>query len=209
LGGARDVYLAAFKQPLERPAFAPRLPAPTKDRKPVGEERGPFGVELGVSGVVAGWTGGQVLLGGDGSGRVRLGRWVIVEARLGARRVRAVELANGSIEGSGVSGGVGLALDPFGTRQAGISFGARLAGAWLRYVVTDRRGVRYGRAQAGAVSLAGTTTAFMSLSEPLCVTLDLALGGALRSVTVRDQERRAPGLHGVVVASAAGLAARF
>jgi hypothetical protein len=100
-------------------------------------------------------------------------------------------------------------MSPAGSkRHRGARIG-RKSRAWLRYVVTDRRGVRYGRAQAGAVSLAGTTTAFMSLSEPLCVTLDLALGGALRSVTVRDQERRAPGLHGVVVASAAGLAARF
>jgi hypothetical protein len=66
-----------------------------------------------------------------------------------------------------------------------------------------------GSATTGALSLAGTATGFVKVSGPLCVTLDVALGGALHSIAVRDHEQRAPGMEGFMLASAAGVAVQF
>jgi len=170
----------------------------------------PWSIELGVAGTFASWTGGEVLLGADLAGRAHFGPWVITELRLGARKSRAVELGNGDIDGQGVAAALGVAVDaaPF-VRHAGVSFGARLGADFLRYAATDSGDVPYDGGDATAVSLAGTTTGFVDLSGALRLTADVAVGGALHSVVIREDERTLSGMRGVLLAGAVGLAAHF
>ena len=115
----------------------------------------------------------------------------------------------GTIDGRGGSGSVGFALSALESVGAGVSFGARLGGDWLHYVVLDRQGARYGSGDVRAASLLGTVTGFGRLAGPLCVTVDVAVGGALHPVVFRDEGRLVSGLSGVVLSTAAGMAARF
>ncbi len=187
----------------------PQPPPPPADVPPKPEPR-PFGVELGAAAVGAGWTGGEVLLGVDATGRARLGRWLLAELRLGGRATRPVELEHGSVDGRGAAGAVGLALDatPF-ARQAGVSFGARLGVDWLRYATRDRGELSHAGGDGNAVSLAGTATGFVVLSGALCLTVDAAVGGALHTVVVRENGEAISGTSGVLFQGALGLGAHF
>jgi hypothetical protein len=151
-----------------------------------------------------------VLFGADAAGRVHPGRWVIAELRLGGRRTQPVELENGSLDAQGVSLALGLSFDTTpDARHAGVSLGARLGGDFLRYAAVGRDGVLYGGGDATAVSLSGTTTAWVALSGALRLTIDASAGGALHSVVVRVDEQSISGLHGALLAGAIGLAAHF
>jgi hypothetical protein len=170
----------------------------------------PFGFEAGAAGVVAGWTAGDLLFGADAAGRAHLNRFLIAELRLGARKSRSVKLENGSLDGQGMAAAIGLSFDAApGARQAGVSFGARLQGDFLRYAAVDRDEVVYGGGDATAVSLSGATTAWVALSGVLRLTVDAAAGGALHRVIVRVDEQSVSGVRGVLLSGGVGLAAHF
>jgi hypothetical protein len=163
-----------------------------------------------VSGVVAGWTGGEVLIGADLVGQVRVVGRLVAELRLGGRRTRAIDLTTGSMDGHGAAGAVGLLVEPFEARSLGVSVGARLSGDWLRYLIVDQRTQGYyGSADVGAVSVVGTAAVFARLLYPVRITLDVAAGGALHSVVIRERDRRTSGLSGLLLSTAAGLAVEF
>lgn len=170
----------------------------------------PWRTELGVVGAGSVWTGGEALFGADLSGRLHLNRWLIAELRLGARTTRSVALEVGSIRGQGIAGAAGVSIDATpGTRRAGVSFGARLGMEWLNYAVQDDLDRDSNDADAAALHLAGTTTAFVMLSEPLCLMVDAAAGFALHSIALRESDRSASQLNGASVSGAVGLAAQF
>jgi hypothetical protein len=216
---ARELALAVAellrRADMDSPAEAPP-PKPPQRVEPsravaaLPPEPRSWNVELGVAGAFASWTGGEVLLGADVTGRGHWGRWVIVELRLGGRKSRALTLTNGSIDGRGVSAAVGVALDamPF-VRDAGVSFGARLGADWLRYAATEGGDVPYDGGDATSVNVAGTTTGFVDLSETLRLTADVAVGGALHSVAIREDERTLSSTRGVLLGGAVGLSSYF
>jgi hypothetical protein len=196
------------------PVPAPLRPVPERRtaaqaRPQVRAERRPVRFDVGVSGVGSGWTGGEVLLGADVDSRVRFGRWFIAELRAGGRKSRSVELSVGTVAAHGAALGVGLALALLDAPLAGVSLGTRVEGGWLRYVVLDRAGRDYGSGDALSLSLLGAAAAFARLAGPLRFTADVALGGALRSITVRDHAELVSGMSGLVVSSAAGMAVEF
>jgi hypothetical protein len=194
------------------PPPAPKPAPPVQPPKPPPVEptqRGWVG-ELGVSGVVLNWTGGELWLGVDAVGRAHLGRYLIVDLELGPRTTQAVDLTSGAIRGRGVGGRLGLSLDITpGMRRLGLSIGASLGGDWLRYTAEDRSGVAYGSGNAGAMSAAGTTSAFVLISDPVCLTLRAAAGGALHSIQIRDNGLAVSGARGVLLSGAIGVAALF
>jgi len=205
---------AETQSPPETPApptaAAPVPRAPPKPPATTLHEPVPWTVELGVSGGVVGWTGGEVLFAADLPGRIRVARWLVAELRLGGRKTRGIDLENGTLDGSGVATAAGLSLDATpDTKRVGVSFGARLGVDWLRYSAVDHGGSELGDADAVAVHAAGTTTAFVALSGPICLTLDAAVGGALHSIVIQESERSVSGVSGVLLSSAVGFAAHF
>ena len=54
-------------------------------------------------------------------------------------------------------------------------------------------------ADATAVNVTGTTTGFVALSEALCLTVDAAVGGALHSVVIREEEEAISSMRGVLI----------
>jgi hypothetical protein len=203
------------------PAREPKLKSEgqTKSERQPGSEgerevalgRAPvWRAELGIAGAGSVWTGGQTLLGADVSGRVHLNRWLIAEVRVGAKATRPVYLESGSIQGRGLSGAVGLALDATPSeRRAGVAFGARLGVDWLDYAVQDSMDRTSNHEDAVATHLAGTTTGFVVLSDPLCLTVDASAGFPLHSIAIRENNRSAAQVDGVSVSGALGLAAQF
>jgi hypothetical protein len=190
---------ATLSRPIE-------LPSPSPPRR---VDRG-WDFALGLSGVVLNWTGGELWLGVDASGRTHLGRHWIVELELGPRGTHTVDLNSGTLRGRGAGGRVGLSLDATpGMRHLGLAVGASLGGDWFRYTADDRNGVEYGGGNAGAVSAAGTTSAFVVLSDPICLTLRAAVGGALHSIQIRDNGQAISGARGVLLSGAIGAAALF
>jgi hypothetical protein len=188
---------------------APRpieLPRPSPSPRP---ERG-WDVALGVSGIVLNWTGGERWFGVDANGRTHLGRYLILDLEIGPRAVKSVNLNAGTLRGRGVGGHVGLSFDVTPSlRHVGLSLGASLGGDWLRYSAEDRNGVEYGGGGAGALSAAGTTSAFVALSDPVCLTFRTAVGGALHSIRIRDNGLAVSGARGVLLSGAVGVAALF
>ncbi len=206
----RRVDLEQASEP-SAPSVAPP-PEPTPLEEPARVEPAPpsWRVEVGAHAIASGWTGGELLFGADLSGRVHLGRFLIAELELGGRKTRSTALASGKLSGYGLASGVGLALDATpGWRRAGVSFGARLGGDWLRYTAVSGAGASYGGGDAGVVSVAGTTTAFVALSGPFSATFRAAVGGALHSIQIRDNGRAISGARGMMLSSALGVAARF
>ncbi|HEX6272205.1 MAG TPA: hypothetical protein VFZ53_04175 [Polyangiaceae bacterium] len=178
--------------------------------QPPSPEPRPWNLELGLTGAFASWTGGEVLFGADIAGRAHWGRWVILELRLGGRKSRAVTLSNGAVDGRGAAAALGVALDamPF-VRHAGVSFGARLGADWLRYAASESGDASYDGGDATSVSVAATTTGFVDLSEALRLTADVAVGGALHSVAIREDERTVSSTRGVLLGGAVGLSTYF
>jgi hypothetical protein len=200
----------------EKPPMPPPPPvsttAPHRNATSIAPtpERASFGVEVGATGVVSSWTGGELLFGADAIGRVHLGPRVIAELRLGGRKTQRVDLENGSLDAQGVTLALGVAFDATpDARHAGVSFGARLGGDFLRYAAVDRDEVLYGGGDATAVSLSGTTTGWVALSKAFRLTIDASVGGALHSVVVRVDEQSVSAMHGAVLAGSLGLAAHF
>lgn len=184
-------------------------PSP-KEPEPRSPQWRPWQLEIGGSGAVAGFSAGELLLGTDMTGRVRLGRFLLAELRAGARQTTRLELERGSMAGRGFVAMAGLSFDALpDMRWAGVSFGARVEADWLSYEVADDAGITYGRAQAQALTAAGATTAFVSVAEPLCLTLDAAVGMALYPVIIRENEHTQSGLRGVAWSFALGLAAHL
>ena len=207
----RRVEAASPPPPPPPPAPSPP-PEPVVPVEPVPlpSEPRPWQAELGISGVVVGWTGGEVLLGADVPGRMRLNRFLIAELRVGARKSRALELENGTMDGSGVDAAAGLSLDATPSlRTVGVSFGGRLGATFLRYAAADRDGDTYGGKDAAALYATANTTAFVTLSGPVCLTLDAAVGGALHSIVIEVNGRSVSEASGILLSSAVGLAARF
>ena len=199
--------------PEASPVSHPPVPPPAKEpvaAQAVAPDTKPWSIELGVSGVIAGWTGGEMLFGADVAGRAHIARFVIVELRLGGRKSRPVDLADGSLDGRGVAAAVGLSFDATpGVRQAGVSFGARLGVDWLRYAAIDREELPFDGADATAVNVTGTTTGFVVLSGALCLTVDASVGGALHAVVIREEEEAISSMRGVLLSGAVGLAGHF
>ena len=151
-----------------------------------------------------------MLFGADVTGRAHVARFIIVELRLGGRKSRPVDLADGSLDGRGVASAVGLSFDATpGVRQAGVSFGARLGVDWLRYAATDREELPYDGGDAVGVNVTGTTTGFVALSEALCLTVDAAVGGSLHAVVIREDEEAISSMRGALLSGAVGLAGHF
>jgi hypothetical protein len=160
--------------------------------------------------VGVGWTGGEALYGADVTGRMHLARWLIADVRIGGRKTRSNELEGGSVDAHGVSSALGLAFDATpGVQRVGVSFGARFGVDWVRYAAVTPSGSTYGGADATATSLAGTTTAFVVLAAPLCLTVDASVGGALHSVAIRQNGELVSGMRGAMLSTALGLAAQF
>jgi hypothetical protein len=205
---------ADAEAPPEAPA-APIVPAPAASTVPERSaaiepvlER--WKGELGVAGVGVVWTGGEALFGADLAGRLHVTRWLITELRLGGRDTRPIELENGSMDGHGISAAAGVSLDATpGMHRMGVSFGVRLGVDWLRYAAVNRDDVTYAGKDAAALSVAGTSTAFVVLSDPVCFTIDAAVGGALHSIVIRENDSQVSGMRGILLSSALGLAAQF
>jgi len=205
----RRVEAAAPPPAPPAPSPPPAVPVVPVDPTPPSEPR-PWRAELGVSGAVVGYTGGEVLLGADVPGRIRLTRFVIADLRVGARKSRPIELESGTMNGYGVDAAAGLSLDATpGLRNVGVSFGGRLGASFLRYAAVDHEGATYGGKDAVVLYATGNTTAFVTLSEPLCLTLDAAIGGALHSIAIEVNGRSVSEASGILLSSAVGLAARF
>ena len=195
---------ATASQPAQRPR-----PTPPEHDVPTLEPR-PWRAELGVTGVVARWSGGEVLMGVDATGRLRFGdRW-ISDLRLGGRKTRPIALESGGMDGSGISASAGVSFDvvPYVT-FVGVSVGVRFGADWLRYATVDGEGSAYGAADVRAFSTSGTATAFIELVRPLSVTADAGVGTALHSIRIRDNGRSISGMRGVLLSGALGLSARF
>jgi len=193
-----------------KPAPAPPPPPPPAPRPVATPEPDPWRLELGLSGTAVTFTGGETLFGANLGGRVRLGRAWLASAHVGGRRTRELELGAGSLDGHGVSADVGLAFDLApSSRGAGIALGARVGVDWLRYTAVDPSGVGYGGGDGTAAHAAGVVTAFLALSRPLCLTTDLAAGGAFHSVALRDNGELISRAGGAIFSVAVGLAAQF
>lgn len=191
------------------PSPPPAVPVVAVDPTPPPQPR-PWRAEIGVSAVVAGFTGGEVLLGADVPARFRLGRFVIAELRVGARKSRALELEHGTMDGYGADAAAGLSVEATpDLRSVGLSFGGRLGASFLRYAAFDHEGATYGGQDAVVLYATGNTTAFVALSAPLCLTLDAAIGGALHSIAIEVNGRSVSEASGMLLSSAVGLAARF
>jgi hypothetical protein len=161
-------------------------------------------------GVAARWTAGEVLFGVDAAGRIRLGRFLIADVRLGGRKTHTVELANGTLDASGVALAAGLSVDVTPYESAvGLALGARLGVDWLRYAAVDADGAAYGGGDASAVNVSGVATGFVSLVGPLCLRADAVLGTAVHSVAVLDNGRPASRARGALFLGALGLGAHF
>lgn len=185
------------------------LPAPT-DRSVSAPEPRPWRAELGVAAVLAGWTGGEILMGVDATSRLRFAdRW-ITDLRLGGRKTRYVELGSGGIDAGGVSASAGVSLDlvPY-VNAAGVAIGARFGVDWLRYSAVDEQGTPYGGADVYALSSSATATAFCEIAGPLNITVDAAVGTALHALGIRDNGRSASGMQGLLLSGALGVGARF
>jgi hypothetical protein len=177
---------------------------------PVAEAPSPWQAELGLSGVAVGWTGGERLFGADLTGRLRLGRWVIAELRAGGRATQPLDLERGSMDGRGVAAGAGLSFDPWPeVRWAGLAFGARVGVDWLRYTARDPAGAGYDGGDATAPHALAAASAFIAVSGPFRLTLELGAGTALRPVVLREDTRPRSALRGVGLSGALGLAAGF
>lgn len=156
------------------------------------------------------FTGGETLFGANLGGRLRLGDRLLASAHVGGKRSRALDLAHGSLDGQGVSADLGLAFDFMPSRRAaGIALGARVGADWLRYTAVDEAGVGYGGGDGAVLHAAGVLTAFLSLSRPLCLTTDLAAGGAFHSVAIHDNGELISRAGGAMFSAAIGLAAQF
>jgi hypothetical protein len=79
----------------------------------------------------------------------------------------------------------------------------------LRYAAVDSAGATYGGKDAFDVSVAGTATGFVMLARPVCLTLDAAFGGALHSIDLREDGRSVSSASGLLLSTAAGVAAHF
>jgi hypothetical protein len=207
--GVEPALAPASRPPLKS---AERRPPPSTKRVPPGgaAKSGAFRFEIGIAGRGTSWTGGEVLLGGDVAGRAHVGRWLIAELRVGGTKTRPVDLGRGTLDAYGMAAAAGLLLDVTPSwRRAGLAVGARLGGDWLRYAAVDRSGLPYGGRDAGAVSANGAATAFVVLSPPFCVTVDVSAGGALHSIAIRDNGRLISGLRGARLSGAVGVATQF
>lgn len=194
------------------PPVALVAPAPKPSAEPAraADRPEPFRSELGLAGVAVFWTGGEMLFGADLTGRGHVARFLIAELRLGGRKTRPLELESGSLDGHGMAAAAGLALDATpGSKQAGVSFGARIGVDWLRYAAHDRPDTTFTGKDAAGVNLAGTATGFMMLSNPWCITVDVSVGTALHSIVINENERELSGLRGVFLSSAVALGAHF
>jgi hypothetical protein len=160
--------------------------------------------------LVAGWTAGEVWFGVDAAARIHLGRYLIGELQFGGRSSQAVDLNVGKIAADGIGGRLGLALDVTpGLHRVGLAFGASLGGDWLRYSAVDANDLEYGGGNAGALSAAGTATAFLVLADPFCLTFRAAVGGALHSISIENNGQSVSGARGALFAGAVGVATQF
>lgn len=195
----------------ERPKPPPVVPPPV-DPEPARAEPLPrrWRGEVGVSGLVARWTAGELWFGVDAAARIHLGRYIIGELQVGGRSSRAVELNVGTIAANGIGGRVGLAVDVTpGMRRVGLAFGASLGGDWLRYSAVDANELEYGGGNAGALSAAGTATAFLVLADPFCLTFRAVAGGALHAISIENNGESVSGARGALFAGAVGVATQF
>jgi hypothetical protein len=206
----RRADLAAAPEEPAVPPPPPPPPPPVVLPAPIVPSPEPWRLEMGAAAVVAGWSGGEVLLGADATGRVRAGSWLIAELRFGGRKTRTIELERGSMDALGVAGAAGLSFDltPH-FREAGVSLGGRLGADWLRYAMVDDEGSVVGGRDATLVSLAGVATGFVALSSALCLTGEAAVGGALHSVAVRENGELVSAASGLLLSGAVGLSAHF
>jgi hypothetical protein len=209
---ARELSLAIAE--VVRRAEAPQrakllLQAPAERAVPAYEPR-PWRAELGVAGVYARWTGGEVLVGVDATGRFRFGDRLITDLRLGGRKTRHIELRSGGIDAGGVSTSAGVSLDllPY-VAAGGVAAGVRLGADWLRYAAVDGQGAPYGGADVYAVNTSVTATAFVEISGPFSITADAAVGTALHSIRIRDHGRTVSEMRGILVSGALGVGAHF
>jgi hypothetical protein len=193
-----------------RAAIDPSLEVASKAQQHSVPEPGPWQIEVGGEGSVVGYTAGEVLLGVDITGRARIWRPLLGELRVGAREANSVELDPGSATGRGFVVALGLAADVApAMRWAGLSIGVRSEVDFLSYSISDGSGATYRRADVTALTLQGTATAFVSVAEPLSLTLDAAVGTPLHAVVIQENDIHRSGLRGVLVSLGLGLAARF
>jgi hypothetical protein len=210
----RRVQVDSTPEPAPAPEPPPVAPEPPQPAPTVPDDSEPgarpFRLELGAAGRGTTWTGGEMLLGADVSARTHLSRWLIAELRFGGGKTKRVELHGGTVDANGMTAAVGVALDVTPSwRNVGVALGARLGAEWLRYTAVDRGGVPYGGRDAGALTASGTVNAFIAVSDPLCLTVDAAVGGALHSIAIRDNGQRVSRLGGVLLSSAFGIAVHF
>ena len=112
--------------------------------------------------------------------------------------------------GRGYAVATGLAFDLApNARGFGLSLGARGEMDWLSYELADSTGATYDHADVTALTIYGTATAYVPVSQPLCFILDVAVGAPLRTVAIRENNETQSALRGVALASALGLAAQF
>ncbi len=209
-----ELLRRAPPQPPPQPAPTPTPPPPAPNPTPIEIapplEPSPWQLELGARATTASWAGGQWLYGADLGARAHFARWFIAELSLGGRRARSVELVDGSMSGLGVSGAAGLAFDTApDVKWAGLAIGVRLGVDWVKYTALDGANFDAGARQGAAVNLLGSATAFAVIAPRLRLTLDTALGGALHSLIVEQNERSVSGLDGMVLSSSLGLALEF
>jgi hypothetical protein len=192
------------------PEPRPATPAVTEALPPDVDVPSPWRLELGASAAADGFTAGELLFGADANLRVRLMHWFLGELRFGARQTRAVTLEQGSLAAQGLTASTGLAFDvaPH-VSQFGLALGARAQLDWLRYEVKNEEGSSYADADVAAWSVQGSAKAFLSVAEPLVVTLDTGLGAAIHPVVIRENNLDLTGLRGLSLSVAVGLAAQF
>jgi hypothetical protein len=183
--------------------------APPSEHCAIACER--WSTEFGLAAMLVHWSSGHRLLGADLWVRVPLGARFVSEFRAGGRRtLAATALSDGSIDAGGFGAAAGLGFDVTpALRFVGVTVGARLGFDWLRYAIVDDAGATYGGADAADVHAMAVATAFVALSEHLRLNCELAAGGALHPIVIRDNGQDVSGVRGMMALGAFGLAARF
>jgi hypothetical protein len=178
---------------------------------PVSDEPGEWLAEIGVLGAFVHWSRGHRLLGADLVVRVPLRSRMVSELRAGGRKtIGSVALSEGWLDARGFGAALGLGFDVAPTQGfVGLTVGVRVGVDWLRYAIVDEGGTPYSGADAADVHAMGTLATFVALSEHLRLTCELAAGGALHPIVIRENGQDVSGARGVMASGAFGLAARF
>jgi hypothetical protein len=196
---------------LQPPRAVDPLPKVSPQPPKVSGVREGWAAEVALAATFVHWTANQRFVGADLVARVSVAEPFLIELRAGGRKtIRATALSEGRIDASGFSAGLGLGCELVPELQAvGVVLGARIGADWLRYSIFDDGRVSYSSADAADVHALGTLTGSVGLWGNSRLVVELAAGGALHSVAIREEGQLVAGVRGAMLGGTVGLSARF